>query len=117
MFLYSLLTRVLEIAVSCLGGCIGFFCGNMSTLTDDIQALKPSVLAGYFFLSLFTFCMFIFFIGVPRVFSKTYSKINAQLIQQPFYKKWIFNMFFFFFFLILFYFICFKCIQSQIIKS
>lgn len=66
--------RVLEMAVSGLGTSIGYYSGEMSMLTNDLGACKPTILC-----------------GVPRVFHKTYSKVLAKIEGSPWYKRWAFH--------------------------
>eukprot|EP00708_Paratrimastix_pyriformis_P002230 GAFH01000972.1.p1 GENE.GAFH01000972.1~~GAFH01000972.1.p1 ORF type:complete len:686 (-),score=155.66 GAFH01000972.1:131-2188(-) len=54
--------RQLEFVVSHGGAAIGYFSGSIATLTDDLCTLRPTIIP-----------------GVPRVFSKTYSKIMQQV--------------------------------------
>jgi len=56
------------------GARIGFFQGNIKLLTKDFADLQPTILA-----------------GVPRVFSKVYSKIMAGVAQSGCIKKFFFN--------------------------
>eukprot|EP00798_Chlamydomonas_sp_ICE-L_P010285 gene10285-8207_t len=56
------------------GGTIGYFQGNVLTLMDDIQALKPA-----------------YFVGVPRVYDRIYSKVMGGLKSAGFVKRLLFN--------------------------
>ncbi|KAJ7319203.1 hypothetical protein OS493_036366 [Desmophyllum pertusum] len=51
---------------------IGFFQGDVKLLLDDIQELKPTV-----------------FPSVPRLLTRMYDKVMAQVMQSKF-KKWLF---------------------------
>lgn len=51
---------MIDTAAVRLGAKIGYYSGDVSQLTQDVAALKPSVFA-----------------GVPRVFQKIYDGINA----------------------------------------
>lgn len=48
------------------GSRIGYFAGDMNTLTDDIQELKPTVMA-----------------AVPRLLNRIYGKIASSTINAP----------------------------------
>ncbi|KAK2964132.1 putative Long chain acyl-CoA synthetase 7, peroxisomal [Blattamonas nauphoetae] len=72
--LAHIFARVLEYTVLHFGCGIGFFSGTMSTLTDDLMALRPTIMA-----------------GVPRVFSKTYSKVFSQVEKKNFVAKLAFK--------------------------
>jgi len=61
-------------AVTVYGGAVGFFQGNVKKLTDDFQALSPSIL-----------------IGVPRVFQKVYQKVFAGVAAKNFIARWYFG--------------------------
>lgn len=65
---------VAECIVLFVGGKIGYYRGDVKTLLDDIQELKPTV-----------------FPAVPRVLNKVYDKVNAQLDAKPFVVKNAFN--------------------------
>ncbi|GIX63542.1 long-chain acyl-CoA synthetase, putative [Babesia caballi] len=47
-------------------GRIGYYCGNVRNLVSDMQALKPTMVA-----------------GVPRVFSKFLDRINSGIDSKP----------------------------------
>ncbi|KAJ2158614.1 medium-chain fatty acid-CoA ligase faa2 [Coemansia sp. RSA 552] len=48
------------------GGCVGFFSGDILSIADDAQALRPT-----------TMC------GVPRLFNRIYDRIAASTIYAP----------------------------------
>jgi long-chain acyl-CoA synthetase len=56
---------VVEAYVTCSGAAIGFYQGEVTKLTEDCQALKPTM-----------------FMGVPRVFSKIYQKIFSAIDEK-----------------------------------
>eukprot|EP01114_Cavostelium_apophysatum_P021160 TRINITY_DN72_c0_g1_i3.p1 TRINITY_DN72_c0_g1~~TRINITY_DN72_c0_g1_i3.p1 ORF type:complete len:1130 (-),score=527.02 TRINITY_DN72_c0_g1_i3:24-3413(-) len=56
------------------GAAVGFFSGDTRTLVDDIQLLKPTLLA-----------------GVPRVFERVYQRITSAVDQSGFFKKTLFK--------------------------
>ncbi|EIE89627.1 hypothetical protein G6F47_004463 [Rhizopus delemar] len=58
--------RISDALVLTLGGRIGFFSGDMNTLVEDIQVLKPTV-----------------FPSVPRLLNKIYGKLLASTVQAP----------------------------------
>ncbi|RCH98973.1 hypothetical protein CU097_014361 [Rhizopus azygosporus] len=58
--------RISDIMILTVGGRLGFFSGDMNTLVDDIQVLKPTVFA-----------------SVPRLLNKIYGKLVASTIQAP----------------------------------
>lgn len=58
--------RVTDSLILAVGGRVGFFSGDMNTLMDDVQVLKPTV-----------------FPSVPRLFNKIYGKLVASTIQAP----------------------------------
>lgn len=51
--------RILETAIFCAGGSVGFFRGDIRLLADDIKVLRPTVLP-----------------VVPRVLNRIYDKVN-----------------------------------------
>ncbi|KAK2952957.1 putative Long chain acyl-CoA synthetase 7, peroxisomal [Blattamonas nauphoetae] len=73
--LAHIFARVLEYTVLHFGCGIGFYSGTMSTLTDDLVALRPTIMA-----------------GVPRVFSKTYSKVYSQIQKKNFIARIAFKI-------------------------
>jgi len=56
------------------GSTIGFSSG-LPNLIDDLGLLKPH-----------------FMVGVPRVWKRIYEKVTETVNQQPFFKRWIFNL-------------------------
>ncbi|KAI9281094.1 hypothetical protein BY458DRAFT_450589 [Sporodiniella umbellata] len=56
--------RVTDHLALILGGRLGFFSGDMNTLMDDVQLLKPTI-----------------FTSVPRLFNKVYGKLVAATVQ------------------------------------
>ncbi|KAG1149273.1 hypothetical protein G6F37_005233 [Rhizopus arrhizus] len=56
--------RISDALLLTLGGRIGFFSGDMNTLVEDIQVLKPTV-----------------FPSVPRLLNKIYGKLLASTVQ------------------------------------
>lgn len=56
--------RISDALLLTLGGRIGFFSGDMNTLVEDIQVLKPTV-----------------FPSVPRLLNKIYGKLVASTVQ------------------------------------
>jgi long-chain acyl-CoA synthetase len=50
--------RILETAIFCEGGSVGFFRGDIRLLADDIKVLRPTVLP-----------------VVPRVLNRIYDKV------------------------------------------
>lgn len=68
---------VIDTAAVRLGAKIGYYSGDVSQLTQDVAALKPSVFA-----------------GVPRVFQKIYDGINAELRKQSLITRMVFNIVF-----------------------
>ncbi|XP_068655971.1 probable CoA ligase CCL6 [Aristolochia californica] len=56
------------------GASVGFFRGDVRFLVEDIQALKPTI-----------FC------GVPRVFDRIYTGINAKILSGGALKKILFQ--------------------------
>ncbi|KAL7079797.1 hypothetical protein ACQ4LE_001432 [Meloidogyne hapla] len=53
--------RILETAIFCAGGSVGFFRGDIRLLADDIKVLRPTVLP-----------------VVPRVLNRIYDKVMAE---------------------------------------
>lgn len=58
--------RITDMLCLCLGGRLGYFSGNMDTLVEDIQEMKPSIFA-----------------TVPRLLNRVYGKIVAGTINAP----------------------------------
>jgi len=57
---------IVEHGILSVGGSIGFFGGNIKLLSEDIQALKPTV-----------------FVGVPRVYARFYEKVQSTIASKP----------------------------------
>jgi len=72
------LAHIYELAVQLTalwpGAAVGFWRGDILGLTEDMQALKPTI-----------------FVGVPRVFNRVYDKIMAQLSEGSPIKRALFN--------------------------
>jgi len=77
-FSYLPLAHIFELMVEIfcihIGAAIGFGCGNIKKLAEDLTALRPTV-----------------FIGVPRIYGKFFEKFWAQVSQGNFLKKKIAN--------------------------
>ncbi|CAO3681266.1 unnamed protein product [Rhizopus stolonifer] len=58
--------RASDILTFTLGGRLGYYSGDMNTLVEDIQVLKPTV-----------------FPSVPRLLNKVYGKLLASTVQAP----------------------------------
>lgn len=58
--------RVCDMLCLCIGARLGYFAGDMNTLVEDIQELKPSIFA-----------------TVPRLLNRVYGKIVASTINAP----------------------------------
>ncbi|KAI8331068.1 hypothetical protein BC941DRAFT_439688 [Chlamydoabsidia padenii] len=58
--------RINDTLAIAFGHRIGYFAGNMNTLLEDIQELKPTVMA-----------------AVPRLLNRIYSKIVASTVDAP----------------------------------
>jgi len=56
------------------GASIAYYQGNIKKLTEDWLAIRPTIIA-----------------GVPRVFSKVYSKVMAKVEKSNCIKKFLFN--------------------------
>eukprot|EP00727_Mastigamoeba_balamuthi_P004089 m51a1_g13678 hypothetical protein (428) ;mRNA; f:181-1605 len=61
-------------AVVRAGGRIGFSCGCLARIVEDLQLLRPTELT-----------------GVPRVFKRIYDKVTMTLAQSSPLKRWLFN--------------------------
>lgn len=72
--LYTTLHRVAEELFITIGGCLGYWQGDIKLLIDDIAELKPH-----------------FFAGVPRVFERIYSGIKDKVDASGFIKKFLFG--------------------------
>ena len=53
---------------------IGFYSGDITKLTDDLQELRPQ-----------------YFGSVPRVFNKIYEKTNKEIAKLSGFKRWFYN--------------------------
>ncbi|KAJ5077260.1 long-chain-fatty-acid--coa ligase 5 [Anaeramoeba ignava] len=67
--------RNLENAMVGTGGCVGFFCGDLRLVVDDIQKVAPTV-----------FC------GVPRVFMRIYDRVLERIRGESILKQYIFKV-------------------------
>lgn len=72
--LAHILDRVAEELFITIGGCLGYWQGDIKLLIDDIAELKPH-----------------FFAGVPRVFERIYSGIKDKVGASGFLKKFLFG--------------------------
>jgi len=72
--LAHILERVVLTAVLHCGASVGFYSGDIRMLREDMQALKPTMLA-----------------GVPRVFDKIYESINTK-VESKVVGKVLFKM-------------------------
>lgn len=78
--------RVMEELIISLGGCIGYWQGDIASLMDDIAALRPTVLYAVLCLCWCSFlwqcpatCVFCHSIGVPRVFERIHSGVMDKV--------------------------------------
>ncbi|KAI8891209.1 acetyl-CoA synthetase-like protein [Backusella circina FSU 941] len=58
--------RMSDMIMYMAGGCVGYYSGDINTLMDDIQELKPTILP-----------------SVPRLLNKIYEKLAASTIEAP----------------------------------
>lgn len=58
--------RICDVTALAVGSRIGYFNGDMLLLVDDIQVLKPTIMA-----------------SVPRLLNRIYAKVAASTIQAP----------------------------------
>lgn len=72
--LAHMLERACENAVFYAGGAIGYYSGDIKELTNDLKALKPTVMP-----------------AVPRLLNRVYDKINNEISNSPI-KKMLFRM-------------------------
>lgn len=72
--LAHMLERCCENGVYYSGGAVGFYSGDIKELTNDLKALKPTVMP-----------------AVPRLLNRVYDKIHAELASSPI-KRMLFNM-------------------------
>lgn len=56
------------------GGCVGFYSGDIKELTNDLKALRPTVMP-----------------AVPRLLNRVYDKIHAEVSNSA-VKRMLFNM-------------------------
>jgi long-chain acyl-CoA synthetase len=70
--------RIVEFFIVSGDGKIAYFSGSIVALMDDVTACKPSLFA-----------------GVQRVICKTYDKVKANVLTQPFYKRVCSTIFFY----------------------
>ena len=76
--LSHVLERSVMHAIITIGAETGFYTGDVKTLVDDIQELKPTVVP-----------------GVPRVFEKIYATITARIASKSGLAQKLFNKAFF----------------------
>nr|CAD7201597.1 unnamed protein product [Timema douglasi] len=72
--LAHMLERCCENAMYMMGGAVGFYSGEIPRLSDDMKALRPTVMP-----------------AVPRLLNRIYDKVMAEL-NGSFIKKMLFNM-------------------------
>lgn len=72
--LAHMLERCCENAVYHMGGCVGFYSGDIKRLNDDLQALKPTIMP-----------------AVPRLLNRVYDKIHGEVAKSA-AKKFLFEM-------------------------
>jgi long-chain acyl-CoA synthetase len=65
---------VLQNGVYLVGGAVGFFCGDIKRLPEDMKALRPTVMP-----------------AVPRLLNRIYDKVMTE-ISGSFIKRVLFNM-------------------------
>ncbi|MES1920517.1 medium-chain fatty acid-CoA ligase faa2 [Bonamia ostreae] len=56
------------------GGHVGYFSGDIKLIASDLVELRPH-----------------YFVGVPRVFDKMYSRVMASVADASFVKRWLFH--------------------------
>ncbi|XP_003380550.1 lonCoA ligase 5 [Trichinella spiralis] len=66
--------RLMELCVLMLGGCVGYYSGDIRQITDDMKALKPTL-----------------FPMVPRLLNRIYDKVTTEVNKNVF-KKIIFEL-------------------------
>jgi long-chain acyl-CoA synthetase len=69
-----MLERACENAVFYTGGCMGYYSGDIKDLTNDMKALKPTLMA-----------------AVPRLLNRVYDKIQSDISNSAI-KKMLFRM-------------------------
>lgn len=57
-----------------VGGCVGYFTGDIKRLSDDMKALRPTITP-----------------AVPRLLNRIYDKVMSE-VSGSFLKKMLFNM-------------------------
>lgn len=72
--LAHMLERCCENAVYHMGGCVGFYSGDIKRLNDDLQALRPTIMP-----------------AVPRLLNRVYDKIHGEVAKSA-AKKFLFDM-------------------------
>ncbi|CAH0387269.1 unnamed protein product [Bemisia tabaci] len=72
--LAHMLERTCENAMYMVGGAVGFYSGDIRSLTDDMKLLQPTVIP-----------------AVPRLLNRLYDKEMAE-ITPYFFKRFLFNM-------------------------
>lgn len=72
--LAHMLERCCENAMYYSGGSVGFYSGDIKELTNDLKALRPTVMP-----------------AVPRLLNRVYDKIQAELSRSGL-KRMLFNM-------------------------
>lgn len=72
--LAHMLERACENAMFYAGGAVGFYSGDIKELTNDLKALKPTIMP-----------------AVPRLLNRVYDKINNEISNSPI-KKMLFRM-------------------------
>lgn len=72
--LAHMLERACENALFYAGGAIGYYSGDIKELTNDLKALKPTIMP-----------------AVPRLLNRVYDKINNEISNSPI-KKMLFRM-------------------------
>lgn len=72
--LAHMLERACENAMFYSGGAIGYYSGDIKELTNDLKALKPTVMP-----------------AVPRLLNRVYDKIHNEINHSPI-KKMLFRM-------------------------
>lgn len=78
LFSYLPLAHIFELAAETLwlasGASIGYYCGDVKRMLDDVAEVRPTV-----------------FLGVPRVFSRFHDKVTGTVNQAGAVKRWLFN--------------------------
>lgn len=72
--LAHMLERACENAMFYAGGAIGYYSGDIKELTNDLKALKPTIMP-----------------AVPRLLNRVYDKIQNEISNSPI-KKMLFRM-------------------------